>query len=299
MKVIKPITFTAAMLTSTNATETVAAWNSATTYAKDAEVDYANSIYVSLQPSNLNKQPDLAANATWWIRKSSNNKYSMFDEFVNTQTTRNASLTVTFTPGGIINSVALFNLTGVNTISISIKDGPTGPVYYSQTLNLDDTSIVDWYGYFFEPYDLKSEVIFQNIPPYSTGVVTLVFTGGTGTVGVGNCAFGNIYDIGLTQYGASAGIRDYSAKEANQFGITSLVRRAFSKRMDATLFIPTENLRVTRKLLEDLRATPCVWLGTDAEDYDALNVYGYYRDFNIEINYPSYSLCRLEIEGLI
>ena len=65
------------------------------------------------------------------------------------------------------------------------------------------------------------------------------------------------------------------------------------------MFVPTENIRVVRKLLEDLRATPAVWLGTDSSDYDSLNVYGYYRDFNIEITYPSYSLCRLEIEGLI
>jgi hypothetical protein len=299
MKVIKPVTFTAAMLTSTNATETVAAWNSATTYAKDQEVDYANSIYVSLQPSNLNKQPDLTANAAWWIRKSSNNKYSMFDEFVNTQTTRNSSLQVKFTPGTIINSLALFNLTGATSLNVLITDGPTGPVYYDKTVNLDDTSIIDWYMYFFEPYDVLSEVVLDGIPPYSSGVVTLTLTGGSGAVGVGNCVFGNMYTIGLTQYGASAGIRDYSAKEANQFGITSLVRRAFSKRMDSTMFVPTENIRVVRKLLEDLRATPAVWLGTDSSDYDSLNVYGYYRDFNIEITYPSYSLCRLEIEGLI
>ena len=288
------------MLTSSNATETVAAWSNATDYPKDAEVNYSNSIYVSLQTPNLNKQPDLVANAAFWIRKSANNKYSMFDEFVNTQTTRTASLQVVIAPGQVTNSLALFNLTGVNTFDITVTDGPAGPVTYpTKSFNLDDTNIIDWYNYFFEPYNLKNEIIIQDIPPYPGSVITLNFTGGSGDVGVGNCVFGNIYNIGYTQYGASGGIRDYSAKEANQFGITKLVKRAFSKRMDAVMFITTENLRVVRKILEELRATPAVWVGTDSSDYDVLNVYGYYRDFNMEINYPSYSLCRLEIEGLI
>ena len=288
------------MLTTSDATETVAAWSNATDYPKDAEVNYSNSIYVSLQTPNLNKQPDLVANAAFWIRKSANNKYSMFDEFVNTQTTRTASLQVVIAPGQVTNSLALFNLTGVNTFTITVTDGPSGPVTYpTKVFDLDDTNILDWYDYFFEPYDLTTEIIIQDIPPYPNSVMTLNFTGGSGAVGVGNCVFGNIYNIGYTQYGASGGIRDYSAKEANQFGITSLVKRAFSKRMDAVMFIPTENLRVVRKILEELRATPAVWVGTDSSDYDVLNVYGYYRDFNMEINYPSYSLCRLEIEGLI
>jgi hypothetical protein len=297
MKVIKPITFSTSMLLSTNATETVAVWVIGTPYPKDAEVNYANSIYVSIQPSNTGKQPD--TNPEWWIRKSSNNTYSMFDEFVNTQTTRNSNLTVTVQPNAIFNSIAVFNISGANTLQVTVKDGVSGPtVYDSGMLSLDDTIIVDWYMYFFEPYDLKSDIILQGIPPYSTGVITASFSGGS-AVAVGNFIFGIIYDIGQTQYGANAGIRDYSTKDPNAFGITSLVKRAFSKRMNANLYVSNGDIRFVRKLLEDLRATPAVWVGTDDDTYDVLNVYGYYKDFNMEISYPSYSLCSLEIEGLI
>lgn len=284
------------MLTSSDATETIAVWSSGTTYAINAEVNYSNSIYVSLQGSNLNKQPD--TEPTYWIRKSANNKYSMFDEFVNTQTTKSTALNVQVTPGSIFNSLAIFNITGATSIQITVKDGVSGPTIYSNTLNLDDTQITDWYMYFFEPYDLKSEIVVQDIPPYSTGSV-LVTASGTGTIGLGYFALGTSYYIGETQYGVTAGIRDYSTKEANQFGLTSLVQRAFSKRMEASLFLQNDTLRYVHKLLEDVRATPCVWVGTDDDKYDVLNVYGYYRDFNIEIPYPNNSLCRLEIEGLI
>lgn len=297
MKVIKPITFTPAMLLSSNATETVADWSPGTTYAKDAEVNYNNSIYVSLQGSNLNKIP--TAEPTWWIRKSANNKYSMFDEFVNTQTNRASNLTVSIQPGAVFNSIAIFNTTGANTLQVVVTDGVYGAtVYDSGVLQLDDTVIVDWYMYFFEPYDLKSDVILQGIPPYAAGVITATFNGAS-TVSVGNFVFGSLYFIGMTQYGANAGIRDYSTKDANTFGITSLVKRAFSKRMTANLYVQNGDIRFVRKILEDLRATPAVWIGTDDDTYDVLNVYGYYKDFNMEISYPSYSLCSLEIEGLI
>lgn len=296
MKVIKPITFTSSMLTSTNATESTADYAAGTTYAKDDQVNYANSIYVSLQAGNTGKTPD--TNPTWWIRKSANNLYAMFDEFTNTQTTRSTNLTVVVTPGAIFNSIAFFNLLNGTSIQVTVRDGPAGPIIYDKTYTLDDTPILDWYMYYFEPYDTKASLVIQDIPPYSTGVITVTMTGG-GQVGIGNMVFGNIYNLGMTQYGASGGIRDYSTKEANSFGLTSLVRRAFSNRMEATLYIPTADLRIVRKILEDLRATPAVWVGTDIDSYDILNVYGYYRDFNMEISYPSYTLCRLEIEGLI
>ena len=296
MKVIKTIPFQTAMLLSTNATESVAAWNSATTYAKDAEVNYNNSIYVSLQAGNLNKTP--TTEPTWWIRKSANNTYSMFDEFVNTQTTRTSPLTVEVDPGGMFNSAAFFNLAGIKTLHLVVKDGSGGTTVYDKTFNLDDTIIVDWYMYFFEPYDLRSDFIVQDLPPYINAVITATFSGDA-AVYVGNMVFGNFYLLGGTQYGVTTGIRDYSTKNTNTFGITTFTQRAFSKRMEANIFVENADLRFIQKLLQDLRATPSVWIGSDADGYDVLSVYGYYRDFNIEIPYPNNSFCRLEVEGLI
>ena len=284
------------MLLSTTATETVASWSSATTYSKDAEVNYNNSIYVSLQASNTNKVP--TAEPAWWIRKSANNTYSMFDEFVNTQTIQASPLTVSLQPGTMCNSVAFFNLEQVQSLSIEVKDGVSGPVVYSKTFDLDDTIITDWYMYFFEPDDLRSEFVVTDIPPYLQGVLTCSFTGSS-SVRVGNMVLGNMYKIGETQYGVSSGIRDYSSKDTNNFGITTFTQRAFSKRMDANIYINNSNLRFVQKILQDLRAVPSVWIGTDAQGYEVLTVYGYYRDFNIEIPYPNNSFCRLEIEGLI
>ncbi len=284
------------MLLSTTAVETVPAYNPATTYAKDAEVNYSNSIYVSLQAANTGNAPDTSP--TFWLRKSANNTYSMFDEFVNTQTTAASPLVIELNPREMINSLAFFNLGGVTDIHIVVKDAPGGTVVLDVTYNLDDTTINDWYMYFFEPYDLRTDFVLQNIPPYPNAVITCTFTSAT-SVQVGTLVFGNVYQIGKTQYGVTTGIRDYSTKNVNTFGITTFTQRAFSKRMEANVYINNSDLRFVQKLLQDLRATPTVWIGSDAEGYDVLSVYGYYRDFNIEIPYPNNSFCRLEIEGLI
>lgn len=298
MKVIKPITFTTSMVVSSTATETTTDYSASTTYAKDAEVNYNNSIYVSLQDSNIGKTPGEAGSETWWIRKSANNIYAMFDEYVNTQTTSASPLVVVLKPLQRINSIALINLTLVTSVRVKMQDGTGGPTVYDKTFNLDGTVITDWYQYFFQPYNLNSQLILTDLPPYSDPVITITVSSG-GAVSVGNYVLGTSYNLGLTQYGANSGIRDYSTKEANSFGITTLVQRAYSKRMDSNMFVPKENTRTVQRVLEELRAVPAVWIGSDDVDYEMLTVYGYYKDFNIEINYPSYSLCRLEIEGLI
>ena len=54
-----------------------------------------------------------------------------------------------------------------------------------------------------------------------------------------------------------------------------------------------------QRVLADVRATPCVWIGADdAQLYAPLIVYGWYRDFSIDVAYPTTSYVSLEVEGL-
>ena len=299
MEIIKPVTFATGMLLSSDAVETVATWLVGTTYAKDVEVEYSNSIWVSLQAANTGHTPGAAGSETWWIRKSANNKYSMFDDFINTQTSRAGSLTVVIQPGKMVNTAAVLNTAGITSLQVIGNDGVGGPEVFNKTYNFDDTILIDWYMYFFEPYDLKDQFIIRGIPPYTNIVLTFIFTSSS-MAQVGNLVFGNIYPLGFTQEGASAGIRDYSVKKVNDYGITTFVQRAFSKRMEATTYVRKGDVNFVQKILTELRAVPIVWIGTQDDAYSTpLIIFGYYRDFTVEISYPSFSLCRLEVEGLV
>ena len=50
------------------------------------------------------------------------------------------------------------------------------------------------------------------------------------------------------------------------------------------------------RTLASLRATPALWIGSEA--FDSLTVYGFYKEFSIDLAYPTVSYCSLTIEGL-
>lgn len=296
MKFIKPTTFDAAtMLVSSTATEAYAAYNPATTYAKDARVDYGTFIYQSLVNNNTGNQPDTSP--TFWVLVGPDNTHAMFDDQVSTSTVTATPLTVVVTPG-YMNSLALLNLVG-NQVVITVTDGGASPPVYSRTISLDGTFIYDWYMYFFEPYVQIGEVVLTDIPPYVNAEITMTLSAGSGNVSIGQFVFGTLYTLGETEYGATAGIIDYSRKETDEFGVTTFVRRDFSKRMTARAMLDAVQMNKAQRLLADVRATPAVWIGAEGDEYLPLVVYGFYRDFQIEVAYPTKSYCSIEIEGLI
>ena len=298
MRVIKPVPYVPAThLVSTTATESVAEYDPLINYTIGQKAKAGNYIYTAIAHPNTGNPPD-AINSAYWVRTSPSNAFAMFDDQVSTATTATTSLTVVLTPG-LINSIGLFGLVGT-TLDITITDGPSGPVVYNKTITLDVTVMSDWYGYFFEPSVQLGEVVATDIPPYSNARMTITISAGAGSmVQIGSLAFGSQYTIGGTEYGANVGIIDFSRKDTDDFGTTTFVRRAFSKRISANVFLPNSQLNSVQRILSDLRATPCVWIGSDDPTFAPLLVYGFFREFSIDIAYPAHSYCSLEIEGLV
>lgn len=296
MKVIKPTPVTAAVLVSTNATETHSPWAAGTAYAVDAKVTLAATqrVYQRLVAGTTATAPNL--DATNWLDIAPTNAAAMFDNEISTQTERAASLTVVLKPG-YTNSLALFGLEGAS-LAITVRDALLGNIVYGpKNISLDGTVISDWYQFFFEPSVQLAEVVLTDLPPHGDAHITATITA-TGTVKCGICLPGTFYDLGGTQYGATVGIVDYSRKVTDEFGTTTFVRRAYSKRMTARMTLENAQLNKVQRVLADLRATPCAWIGTDEASFEPLTVFGFYKDFSIDVAYATTSFCSLEIEGL-
>lgn len=176
------------------------------------------------------------------------------------------------------------------------KTNITSSIIYFKEYKLNTTLVDNWYDYFYKDYDLLNQTIFENIPIYTRTRITVCIIGDIVRCGI--VFAGSSANLGKTQYGASAGIIDYSKKETDEFGTTTFIKRAFSKRMNVNIILPSSDLYRVQKVLSDVRATPCIWIGTTDEVYKPLTMYGYYRDFNLEIPYPEYSYCSLQVEGL-
>lgn len=296
MMVIAPLAITPAMLTSSTLAETEhAAWASGTTYAAGARCIKARHIWESAQGGNLNRDPE-ADDGTWWLDAGPTNRWAMFDGAVNTASADSADITVVLTPGAIVDSVACIAASG-SAVRVQMHDGAAS--VYDQTQSLDSTPIDDWEGYFFADQVLAGELLFTGLPRYLSGVITVTVAEAASAAAIGALVLGRLHDLGGTEAGASAGITDYSRKEADDFGATALVRRAYAKTSQQRLLLPTSDLRRVQALLAGLRATPAVWVGSrETATFSPLVIYGWYRSFRLDIAGPVNSYCTLEIEGL-
>jgi hypothetical protein len=286
------------MLISTTATNAEANYSSGTTYTLGAIVSYNAKRYESLQASNTNHQPDISP--TWWLLLGADNKHAMFDNVVSTSTTATTSLTVVFSPGSNIDTVALIDSKAA-IVTITVRDGLAGPIVYENTAGFSGSTVGNWYEYYFnDPLIERSQVIFYGIPPYVNAHITLVFTNSSGeTVSCAQAVFGSLFDIGGTQYGANAGIIDYSRKETDEFGNISFIERPFSKRLSADVYVSNTDLNRVQNLLYSVRAKPSVWIASTDPSYEqALVLFGFFREFTTAISYPSHSMLNIDIEGL-
>jgi len=301
MDIIKPITVTDSVLTSTNIAENdYAEWNSGTTYAIGNKVISVTThrIYESVTASNLNNDPT-TDDGTNWLNIGATNRWKAFDQYISDPVSNTTSIQYTLTPpnGSIPSAVALLNLKGISA-NVTVTDSVDGEVYNTDIDLLDNRNIVDWYTYFFEEQVQREEALFLDIPPYIGAVVSVTVQEEVGqTAELGQLVFGFLSDVGLTVYGTSIGIEDYSIKDRDAFGNAIIVQRNFSQTVDFDVQFETQNARKIQKTLAALRATPVVYLGSTDVSYGTL-VYGFYRRFDITLETPSYAFASIEVEGL-
>lgn len=294
MKLIRPITTTDAALVSSTVPETDhAAWASITTYALGARVIKAHRIWESTQAANTNHDPQLAG-VGWWVDMGPTNRWAMFDGTVNTKTTAAGSMTVALVPGRI-NAIALFQVVA-SVATVTMRLG--SEVVFERSLSLiDDSSIADWYTYFFEESKQKDYVLMMDLPVFGEAVTTVTLFTPSGNVSCGMCVVGLQEDLGGTLRGPALGINDYSQKITDDFGNSSLTQRSFSKRMGVKMVIDNSEVDKIHTALASVRAMPVVWVGSDK--YSSMLLFGFYRDFEVDIAYVEFSYCTINIEGMI
>ena len=235
-----------------------------------------------------------------WLEISATNRWKAFDEKVGSQTSQAISVTFEITPGVVVDSFAFLNMDCV-TIQLVSTDPIDGEVY-NETIDMLSTvitgssGIYDWYTYFFSTNFRITDVVRFDLPPYLNTVLAITITNTGGTVLCGGIVIGVQTNLGATQYSPSVGIHDYSVKQADQFGVLTIVERAFSKKITAEILVESVSISDVQNILALYRTTLIVWAGAD--DIPALIVYGFYRDFNILISYPTFAICSLDIEGL-
>ena len=274
---------------------TYAAYDVAATYAAGDKVLSATThrVYESVVAGNVGQA---LTDTTKWLDIGPTGRWAMLDDVIGTVASRATQITVVLDPG-IIDSLALLDISGTD-VQVSMLDAPGGATVFNQNYPMEDSQVViDWYDYFFAEIIPATTLIVRNLPPYSTGRVTVTINAPT-TAECGTLVVGKLTNIGPTLAQPTIGIQDYSRKETDTFGATSVVQRAYAKKVDARFYFDSSKVDYVARKLAAVRATPVIWLADDADILESLVAFGFYRDWGIDITYPNYCEASIQIEGL-
>lgn len=276
LQMLLPVTVTDAVLASSSVPEddgTV--WGPAITYAVGSRVIRTGShrVFESLVAGNIGHDP--LTSPAQWLDVGPMNRWAMFDEALGTVTSAAGGSIVVAFDGGAVGAVALLDIVGTSVQVEVIATGDVDPTY-DRTIAATGGAL----GF----YDL----------PGIAGTVRVTVSG-SGTVSVGTLLIGDMVGLGVTEASPTAGITDYSRKDVDDFGDVTIVERAWAKRMATNALIRTDAVDLVANRIAAVRARPVLWIGD--EGLDSLTVYGFFRDFSIEVG-ETVSKLALSIEGL-
>lgn len=251
-------------------------------------------VFESLRNDNVGKTPTVSP--THWLQVSATNRWRMFDQSVSSESFTSDTIDVKLQMTGRSNSVAVLNTSG-SEVRVIMTDPVEGVVYDRTESLLSTNGINNWYAWYFNPIIRKKNVLFADLPTYSNTEINVIVTDQDSTPKLGALVVGNFTEIGSTQYGMSVGIIDFSVKDRDSFGHSTIVERGFSRRSRMNVWVENSSVDDLVNTLAEIRATAAVYEGSD--QFGSSLIYGFFRDFDIGIERPTASMLSISVEGLV
>lgn len=294
LRVIAPVKLTPDMLVSSNVPENeYPMWDSATTYALADRVISGHQVFESVQAANVN-HPTTAAD--YWLLVGPTNRWRAWDDSRTTATVQADSIIYEFLPGKVVTSIVALDMRGQGGIHVVMTD-PIAGVVYDKTVPVNAEQLESsWWSWLYSERRVPAMHLLSDLPAYPQATLRIEISGGA-ELAIGVLLVGVQSEFGLgVKRGAKLSLVDYSRKETNDFGDTVLKKRASSRRMSIDMVITGDEVDRAMDFFDDLRATPALWLAS--KQYDSTTIYGFFKSFEIGIEYPQFSECSIDIEGL-
>lgn len=301
MKVITPITINDAILTSSTIAEPdtgESVWLAATSYTLGQVV---------IRTTTHKKYENILAGVdagvpestpTRWVEIGSTNRYAMFDTLRNTQSIKASPITVALTHNARIDSLGLLSV-DADSVHIVVTNG--AETVYDETKSLSTHDVFDWYSYYFAPFTKIPNLVFFDIPPYSTSVITLTFTS-VSDIKIGAIVLGNQTDLGKALHGVSSEELNFSRIEREVTGESILLPRRSVPKIQINSIANPILLNTIRATRRNLNALPAVWSGLDDKIdnpfFETVLLLGVYKKFEVNENDASLVNINLEIEEI-
>ena len=262
--------------------DTNPAWDVGATYAAVDRVysPVTHRVYESAKDNNTGRDPtdplnryNAAGIATWWIEVGPTNLAAMFDGMISSQTSAPSPLVITLRPGAF-NGFALFAI-DADTISETVRSGPGGDIiFYEPATQLDAAQPSDYYEYFFDRPKPLTQIIRSGIEAYSDAEITLTLTKGSGNVKLGMFAIGDLRPVGIPQRDAKVSPQTFTYVAQDAFGNAVVKKRPNATNMSITAVMDKSEANAVKNTVDEILGTPCVVVGSEADEYEWLTTFG-------------------------
>lgn len=293
-KAVVPITVGPSVLISSSVPETDhAAWAGGT-YALASRVIKNHFIWESIQASNTGNDPETSP--LWWKKVSATNQYKMFDDSNATQTVAPGSISFRLRPGRSTNAFAMLNMSGA-LVRHRIQDPVGGLVFDRYTLMRNPLTRSSPYAWCMTRRIPVNDYIAVDLPNYPAADTLIDVSVTSGNVAIGNVVIGQQVEMATgIELGARVRLKDYSTKETNSFGVSTLLVRDYGKEVSWQMPVPPELVDSLLALMASLRAKPTLYIGY--QPIKALAVYGIWTECEAIVKYKKEWVMALDFLGL-
>ena len=272
-------------------------WVSGTTYNTGDRVIRASThkVYEDVIGGVSNVAPESDANR--WSVVGSTNRWRAFDSSLGQSVAQSGTITYSLTVNEKSRAVVMVGLSATD-LRVVVKDG-AGTVKADQSRNIVDTSgVADWEQYFTYETDYDPDQVFMGLPIYVGYTVEITIDAGGGVAEVGEILIGRDVTLGKIGNGARSGFTDYSARNVDEFGNLTLIRRASARKAEWPLIFDTAANRRIQRELENARGTICYFHPGDEMANFYLGVLGLADEFFPELSAGGTTFATLSLTGV-
>ena len=278
---------------STNLEQPYPIWDSTTEYPINTTVVYKNHVYRTIVDNNQSVQPDL--NTGKWLLFGVDNAFASIDLNSSTSSIMDDGLDYIEFEFAVdrYNYLALSNIRGdaIEIWEYDELDVELAHIYHEN--ELVRTCADTWFDYYYcglpqenvpdcgYPFDY----LHTPIHPLTKRMVVRIHKTVDDCASIGIMIGGRAVNIGETQFGVKVGLIDYSRKETDDYGITSIVRRKSRQTMRSVVMIRSQNTQLVKRIVRDTLGTVVMFIADPATDsnYENLLLLGYVEEFDLEL----------------
>jgi hypothetical protein len=270
-------------------------YSAATSYAKDAVVydPVTHLTYKSVVAANVG---NALSDSTKWTKGDVINRWKMLDQYNNTQTSNLDEILLVVSPEVISQGFYLGNM-DAGEVRASVVDLYEGMVYREVQNLVVSTSGSSFFNWCFRRIRKKSYAVSVLMPVYARALITISIRKIGATPKCGMCAIGPVVDVGLSEWGISTEIKDYSTTTFQFDGTSDTQLRGFSRRMSVDVEVDNDQKDVVEETLAQFRQKPVAWIGTVL--WGSACLFGRYSSFKSVLPNVRKSKISLQIEGTV